>query len=201
MLYVFTGIDQLHEDFVRDCSSFLPKWRLEQMMGYRIPSDRKLCAIAYLILVIALKKEGLFYALPEFGYRAEGKPFLLNYQDIYFTLSHCSNVAVCLLSDREVGVDVEKVFPYDDVLARSVCSDTEYLWVTRFSDPHTRAKNFTKLWTRKESVVKWRGTGFICDPREILKDNSPDLPDQGFLISSIYVQEGDFYISVCRNSP
>jgi len=201
MLYVFKGIDQLPDDFIGTCSCFLPKWRLDQMMVYRLPSDRKLCALAYLILVYALKKEGVFYALPEFGYRTEGKPFLSNYQDIYFNLSHCRNVVVCILSDREVGVDVETVFPYDDALAKAVCSDPEYLRVSWSSDPNIQAKNFTELWTRKESVVKWRGTGLNCDPREILQDNSPDIPGQGYQISSHYIKTGDFYISICRNSP
>ncbi len=198
MLYVFSGSDQLSEDFIRTCSSFLPKRRLDQMMRYHFLHDRKLCALTYLLLVHALKTEGYFYSLPEFGYCTDGKPFLSNYPDIHFNLSHCQDVAVCLISEVEVGVDVEKVDQYDDKMARAICNDVEYLWVTRSSDPKTRAKSFTKLWTRKESVVKWRGTGLNCDPREIILDCSTESSSAGFQITSHYVEDGDFYISVCR---
>ena len=40
--------------------------------------------------------------------------------------------------------------------------------VTGSPDPEIRAKKFTELWTRKESVVKWLGTGLNCDLKEIL---------------------------------
>ena len=54
-----------------------------------------------------------------------------------------------------------------------------------------RAKNFTEVWTRKESVVKWLGTGLTCGPRKILPDDSQGIPDKSFQISSLYVQAGD----------
>ena len=72
------------------------------MMSYHLQSDRKLCALAYLMVVYALKNEGLFNDLPNFGYHAEGKPFLSDYPDIYFRLSHCSGVVACLLSDMKL---------------------------------------------------------------------------------------------------
>lgn len=197
MLYVFSGADQLSADFLSTCTCFLPKWRLDQMRSFRFPADQKLCAIAYLLLIHALKKECIFNALPEFGYHADGKPFLTNYPGIYFNLSHCGNVAVCLLSDAEVGVDVEKVGEYDDELALVICNEKEYRWISGFIDPHLKAKKFTEIWTRKESLVKWRGTGLNCDPREILPAAYPEIPEESFHVSSIYDEAGDFYISVC----
>lgn len=169
-------------------------------MGYRSQSDRKLCAVAYMLLVYALKNEGVFNALPEFGYRADGKPFLSNYPDICFSISHCRDVAACIISDVEVGVDVERVNEYDDELARAVCNDDEYRWIAGSPDSDIRARTFTGLWTRKESVAKWRGTGLACDPREILRGELPDMPDKGFHIASLYYQPGNFCISVCRNN-
>jgi|GEM_PF-3583280 len=200
MLYVFSGVSQLPDDFLPACSDVLPGWRMEQMMEYRFPADRQLSALAYLLLVFALKNEGLFNGLPEFGYRTSGKPFLANYRDLYFNISHCDGVAACELSGREVGIDVETVGDYDDDLARSVCNDKEYAWVTRFEDPGNRAKRFTRLWTRKESLVKWLGTGLPDNPREILGPglSGPDRTD--CRISSHYCQAENFYLSACSNT-
>ena len=198
MLYVFNGADQLPDDFIQTCSFFLPKWRLEKMLSFRFAADRKQCAIAYLMLVYALKKEFVFITLPEFSYNAFGKPFLSNYHGIYFNLSHCHEAVVCILSGSEVGVDFEKDSEYDDELALAICSENEYHWLSGFTDPGLKAKKFTELWTRKESLVKWRGTGLICDPREIPTAGSMEIPGESFHISSFYDRVGDFYISVCR---
>ena len=169
-------------------------------MGYRFPSDRKLCATAYLMVVYALINEGLYKGLPEFGYHADGKPFLSNYPGIYFNLSHCQDVVVCALSGSEVGVDVEKVMDYDDELVRATCNDDEYRWVTVSPDPRIRAKRFTELWTQKESVVKWRGTGLNCDQKEILNFCLPGDLDVNLCTTSHYSCEGNYYISLTKNN-
>jgi len=198
MLYLFTGINQLPDDFIDTCSSFLPKWRFDQMMSFRYSADRKLSASAYLLLVYGLKNEGVFHALPEFCYSPEGKPFLTNYPSVYFNLSHCHDAVICCISDSEVGVDIETVGQYDDELSKAICNDEEYQWVTASSDMVQRAKRFTSLWTQKESIVKWRGTGIDCDPREIRTGTLPDIQNLDFQIVSVYYPVENFYISVCK---
>jgi 4'-phosphopantetheinyl transferase len=198
MLYLFTGVNQLPGDFINTCSNFLPEWRLNKMMSFRYPADRKLSSSAYLVLVYALKNEGLFHALPEFGYNPDGKPFLTNYPGVYFNLSHCHDAVACFLSDSEVGVDIETVCEYDDELATAICNEEEYRLVTASSDLVLRAMIFTELWTRKESVVKWRGTGIDGDPKEILTGNSTDDQAGDFQLFSVYYPEENLYISICK---
>ena len=200
MLYLFTGVSQLPDDFIDTCKWFLPKWRLDRMMSYRYSSDRKLSASAYLILVYALKNEGLFHALPEFGYGPNGKPFLINNPGLHFNFSHCSNAVVCFLSDTEVGVDVERVCEYDDELAQAICNDDEYRMIVSTSGLEERALRFTELWTRKESVVKWRGTGIDRDPKEILMGHSAENQKEGLQIFSVYYPAENIYISVCNKN-
>lgn len=198
MLYLFTGINQLPDDFIDTCSSFLPEWRLDRMMSYRYSADRKLSASVYLILVYALKNEGLFHSLPEFGYNPGGKPFLTNYKGIYFNLSHCQDAVVCCISDSEVGIDIETVGEYDDELAAAICNNEEYQWVTASSDTVQRAKRFTSLWTQKECIVKCSGTGIDRDPKEILTGYSADNQKEGLQIFSVYYPAENIYISVCN---
>ena len=199
MLYVFAGTDRLTDDFVETCACFLPPWRLKQVMSYKFLPDRKSSALVYLMLVYALKNEGFFKTLPEFGYPADGKPYLTNYPGLFFNLSHCRDAAACLLSDREVGVDVEKVGEYDDGLARAICNEPEYQWVTSFSDPGKRAKRVTALWTRKESLVKWLGMGLEKDPREIPSGILSGVHHDDCHISTRFYRSGNFYLSACSD--
>jgi 4'-phosphopantetheinyl transferase len=200
MLYLFTGTRYLSDDFIDTCKWFLPEWRLNLMMSFRYPFDRKLSAVAYLVLVYALKSEGLFNALPEFGYNANGKPFLTNYQNVYFNISHCRDAVACYLSDMEVGIDVETVGEYDDELAKAICNDEEYRWIMSSNDLTQRAKKFTLLWTQKESILKWRGTGIDCDPVEIKTGIRPYIQNPDFHLISDYYNLENFCISICKQN-
>jgi len=166
-------------------------------MSYHFAIDRKLNALGYLLLVYALKREGYFHALPEFGFRAGGKPFLVNYPGIHFNLSHCKDAVACILSSCEVGVDVESVCPYDDNLARAISNDTEYGWINEHPDPVQKAHRFTELWTRKESLVKWLGTGLNDDLPNIFSNTQPHSPGDGYQMHTHFDPRGKYYLSTC----
>ena len=167
------------------------------MMGYYFPVDRKLSAVGYLLVVYALRNEGIFKSLPEFGYHANGKPYLINYPGIQFNLSHSKDVVVCYVSDQEVGIDVEAICEYDDDLAQAICNEKEYQWVQNFSDLCVKARMLTELWTRKESVVKCLGMGLEVDPKDIM-DLYPYQAGVTLGITSVYCQEGTYCISICK---
>jgi 4'-phosphopantetheinyl transferase len=166
-------------------------------MRYRFDIDRKLNALGYLLLIYALKKEGFFHSLPEFGFHEGGKPFLVNYPGVFFNLSHCHEAVACILSCSEAGVDVESVGEYDDDLAKAISNDAEYSWINEFPDPERKAQRFTALWTRKESLLKWRGTGLTDDLRNIFSNNLTDSSGGGYQIFTQCDLFGKYYISTC----
>ena len=43
------------------------------------------------------------------SYGQHGKPYLRNHPEIHFNISHCEGLAVCVFSDTETGVDVERI--------------------------------------------------------------------------------------------
>ena len=87
------------------------------------------------------------------------KPYFRHYPEIYFNLSHCTGLAVCLLSGRECGVDAESVREMRPAVVRRVFSPEEQQLLSESAEPD---KLFTKIWTLKESYVKaiGRGIGF-----------------------------------------
>ena len=101
-----------------------------------------------------------------FGYRARGKPFLAAApgdpgSDLRFNVSHSDAVGlVCFARGREVGVDVERRRPLDDLLplARTSFSDHEYAALCRLP-PDDRPAAFFACWSRKEAFIKLTGEG------------------------------------------
>ncbi len=82
------------------------------------------------------------------------------------SVTHSGDLVGVAISDRPVGLDVEKVDPGIDVdgVARISLSDAELAALPRNGG---RAQAFTTYWTRKEAIVKATGDGLRTDLRTI----------------------------------
>jgi 4'-phosphopantetheinyl transferase len=114
---------------------------------------------------LAARYVGCAAAAIGFGYRAKGKPFLAAPADppldLRFNVSHSDGVGlVCFARGCEVGVDVERRRPLDDLLslARISFSAGEYARLCQFA-PDDRAAAFFACWSRKEAFIKLTGEG------------------------------------------
>ena len=73
-------------------------------------------------------------------------------------ISHSGNMALCAVSDEEVGCDIELPRGFDPNLARRFFHPTEQEWL--FSQPEAEQSTaFFRLWTCKESFLKALGLG------------------------------------------
>lgn len=109
-----------------------------------------------------------------FVYNEHDKPFMQNalgdcIEGIDFNISHCKNAIAVVLSNRPVGVDVESFRHAEDALLRRTMNPEEQEEVRVAADP---TEAFTRLWTRKEAVLKLRGTGLVDDLHGVLLPNS-----------------------------
>lgn len=166
----------------------LSEQRREQALKFKHELGRKTCAAAYLLLCEGLRQEYGITEKPVFEYGEYGKPSIVGHPDIHFNLSHCRNAAICALSDSPVGVDIETIRPYKDSLARYTMSDEELEKIQQAPRPDVE---FTKLWTRKEAVLKLTGEGIqgrslrdLLTGREQIKTVASE--EKGYVYSLIY---------------
>ncbi len=171
-IYIINGIDAFDESFVETCLSFFPKWRCDKMLNYKFLKGRIQCAVAYLLLIYALREEGIFVDMPEFSYGEHGKPFLKNYPDWHFNISHCKNAVCCVLSRENVGIDIEEIKEYKESLATYICNDKELL---SLHNSDNQEDDFYKLWTEKEAVFKMLGSGITNEIKEVLVNNEATI--------------------------
>ena len=85
----------------------MPEERQKKVMRYVRAEDRKLCVAAYALLDYALSLKGYKTADYRFCENETGKPYLENLP-LRFNISHSSDVVACIVSQTEVGVDVQK---------------------------------------------------------------------------------------------
>lgn len=134
-------------------AQYLPPARRARMERYRHQSDKARCLVAGLLLRAALG-----HAAAQIEEGENGKPCLSG--GPCFNLSHSGDYVILGVSDRELGVDVERIAPWNDRVARRCFLPAELSWL--YADPTENA--FFRLWTAKESVMKATGLGFSMPP-------------------------------------
>ena len=117
------------------------------------------------------------------AYTDRGKPFLPQ-TDLFCSVSHTDGLCVCVLSDGEVGVDVERIRPHIPRVAKRVFSETEQILLQNSAQPD---RFFFETWTKRESFVKCLGTG--------LDDIAADLPANARF--QTFTWQDTFVFSVC----
>jgi len=157
--------DQLESFDFASALPLLSDQRREQALKFKHELGRKTCAAAYLLLCEGLRREYGLTEKPVFGYGAHGKPFLLEHPEIHFSLSHCREAVLCVVSDRPVGADIESVREYRESLVRYTMNDDEVADIVHSACP---ALIFTRYWTMKEAVVKLSGEGLRSDMKNVL---------------------------------
>ena len=147
----------------------MPEYRKKKIDGIKPINDKKLSLGAGIALHRALLANGIKEY--EVGIAEHGKPYILGREDIFFNLSHSGNIAVCAISDSEVGVDIEKKRNFSEGLIKKVFDDREIQDVERSTETiDDRNERYTALWTIKESVMKYYGTGIAMAPASIHVD-------------------------------
>ena len=79
------------------------------------------------------------------------KPFFSD-NEVFFSLAHCGDYAVCAVSDVPVGVDIELPRVGGARLAKRFFQPDEAALVYAADDPD---REFCRLWTLKESYIKY----------------------------------------------
>lgn len=139
--------------------------RREQALKFKFEQGQRLCVLAYQLLKEGLQKEYGITDNPIFEYNEHGKPSIVGHPEIYFNLSHCKEAAICVISDKPVGVDVESIREFKDSLVNYTMNDEEKAEMASSSNP---AATFIRLWTMKEATSKLIGTGITNDVKSLI---------------------------------
>ncbi|KUO64335.1 MAG: peptide transporter [Gracilibacter sp. BRH_c7a] len=88
---------------------------------------------------------------------AFGKPHLRDYTDVHYNISHTKGAIVCAVTDKPVGVDIERIRKVNERIVERYFTRNEQNYI--FSRIENQDERFTEIWTKKEAYVKWRGKG------------------------------------------
>ncbi len=109
------------------------------------------------LLEYAVKKEYGLYSLPEISVGEKGKPYFKE-TGICFNLSHARGIAVCGISDKNIGVDCEADGRCSMSAAKKIFSAEENAALSKLPE-NEKPRLFTEIWTAKEAYGKAVGKG------------------------------------------
>ena len=147
-LYI-AGIDEIPND---DFTETISEYRLKKAKNYKNEDDRKLSILSSLLLDKALKKHDLSERDMKYTFNAYGKPYFANAEDLHFSISHSGEYAMVVLSDKEIGCDIQQIKNINLSIADRFFTAEEKNYVTCTED-------FFRIWTLKESFIKAIGKG------------------------------------------
>lgn len=122
-----------------------------------------------------------------------GKPYAKN-QPIHFSISHSADTVICAVSDKEIGIDIEKIKPFNAKAAEKFATKKELEYI------RSKENGFFEIWTLKEAYFKCIGTGLGADIKNVSFEILPNrivCSEVGYELSFYDVTEG-YICSVCE---
>jgi 4'-phosphopantetheinyl transferase len=137
----------------------------EKAMKLRLERDRNRYIISHGVLrsLLAMymneEEDTLDFRISKYG--KPSLPSLDDHRNIHFNLSHSKDSFCFIFSPKsEVGIDIEFIQPYFEwrSLAKDFFNIDENNYLNSF-DAEYQTREFYRLWTRKEAVLKAAGIG------------------------------------------
>ena len=149
------GNEGFDEKDIAEITPFVSKERMERAGRYLRQIDRNNSIVSYFLLRYELLKYYGIREVPAISKEKYGKPFFED-TPVFFNISHSASGVCCGISDEKIGVDIQyRENRYENIL-ESTMADGE---IELIKGSETPQDEFTRFWTLKESIVKYRGTG------------------------------------------
>ena len=163
MISIFDDMSQMTEAEVQRMLPLVEEQRRDEALRYKHLFGQFACLKSWLMLKELLRALGINDL--ETRCNEHGKPYLIRYPEVHFNLSHCKKGLAVVVDFSPVGIDIESFRKDNIALVRKTMNPAETEWIRSSSDP---VETFTQFWTKKEAVVKLRGTGITDDLHHVL---------------------------------
>lgn len=145
-------------------------FRKEKYESFKFDINKKQSLAATYLLNHYLNTIGFLEKDMVYDINKYGKPSFKNLPNIKFSISHSGNISMLVVSDNEVGCDIEKVGKFDEKLIDKVLSDNEKKELNAKKSINDKNDIFYKYWVMKEAILKKEGTGLTCELNKIHDD-------------------------------
>lgn len=160
---VFDKMEECTEAEVQRMLPLVSAQRREQALKYKHTFGQFCCLKSWLMLFDDVEMSR--YQDLEWKYNEHGKPYLEG--GPYFSISHCKAGIAVAIDDQPIGIDIETIRHANEDLVERTMNEKERLGIRELG-----MREFTRLWTQKEAIVKAEGTGiYSFEQLQTILDN------------------------------
>lgn len=174
---------QRYDHFFR----YISPEQCEKISKMKNDGDKKRSLFAHLLINKAVS-EYLSVPFSEIIVKKDikGKPYVADYDNYYFSVSHSGDAVLFSGGYKQVGVDIELVRERKIQATKRFFTDNELSLINSDED-------FFTVWTKKEAYSKLIGTGLAS------KFSSFDVTDGSTEFEYYSGKYGEYIFSICSN--
>ena len=183
-LYYLTIDDNFDRENYNLLLSFVSKDKQRQVIQLSNDISKKVTLYAEaLSRIIACNDLGVSNTEITFLRNRYGKPYIKEFPKYHFNISHTSNIIVIVISNDEIGVDIEKIKNADLRIAKRFFTKDEQEYILENS--LVQNNRFYEVWTKKEAYMKYVGKGLYMPLKTFKREDylitiCGDCLDNGF---------------------
>lgn len=142
--------------------------RYQKLSHYYYNIDKKLSLYGELIVRMVISRSlGCHPRDIKIEENYYGKPYISNFKNVFFNISHTKKAVLCVISNiEEIGVDIENIDNFSFAEINQICHTNELNFLNTLS-AEAKKIEFCKIWTRKEAFGKKVGVGIGQNLKQI----------------------------------
>ena len=152
--------------------------RQEKINRFHFSSDKRLSLYAALLtrmtIGLALNENPISLI---FDVDKNQKPYLVNAENVYFNISHTKGLILLGVSSSPIGVDVEINHNPPFHIMTNFFHEDEVRYINEASSEKEKSERFFYVWTKKEALTKYMGTGLTIELKELTTQEVSLQPD------------------------
>ncbi|MBN3036080.1 MAG: 4'-phosphopantetheinyl transferase superfamily protein [Bacteroidales bacterium] len=151
-----------YESIRKSLMELLPPGRRDVLSSYRHPDSQQRSLLGDIMArSILSRKLDIPVERIRIATNPKGKPSLQDHSGLHFNISHAGLWVVCGIFTGEIGIDIEKIRKTKLGVAKRFFTPAEIEWLIS-KPPESRPEYFFRLWTLKESYLKYLGLGMTA---------------------------------------
>lgn len=191
-LYYLTIDDNFDREIFKCLFSFVSAEKQRQVIQLSNDISKKVTLYAEaLSRIIACNDLGVSNTEITFLRNWYGKPYIKEFPKYHFNISHTSNIIVIVISNNEIGVDIEKIRNADLRIAKRFFTKDEQEYILENS--LVQNNRFYEVWTKKEAYMKYVGKGLH------MPLNSFNVFDRNISEKLKTFKREDYLITICSD--
>lgn len=196
MEYVIKNINDFSKNDINNFYNKIPKLKKDKIDKYKNYDTKVRSIVGEILLKNLLLKSNISYNSLDYYINEYGKPYLKNI-NIFFNISHSFDYVITTISDKDIGIDIEKIRKTPLNIINQFATEKEKAYI--LSSNNNIEERIFKIYTLKEAYFKMLGTNLnhILKVEFTIKNNNIYCNDEKVKVGFIDDIKG-YIIAYCE---